>query len=132
MVLVSSDGPSEKVVHHHLNLIDAAVAAEVEHVVVLSSVDSDLGSPFCYAVVNALTEKAARASGLGLTVVRASIFSEFFVGLITDAMVHGELRLPAADGRVGLVSRTDVGRCLAHSPARPRRALSTTSRVRLP
>ena len=113
LVLVSSDGPSEQVVHHHLNLIRAAVAAEVEHVVLLSSIDADLASPFCYAVVNALTEEAARASGLTVTVARASIFAEFFVGLVRGATVNGELRLPAGDGRIALVSRTDVGRCLA-------------------
>lgn len=113
LVLVSSDGPSEKVVHHHLNLIDAAVAAEVDHLIVLSSEDADLESPFCYAVVNALTEKAARETGLGLTIARASLFSEFFLLLVNGATVQGELRLPAADGRIGLVSRTDVGRCLA-------------------
>lgn len=113
LVLVSSDGPSEKVMHHHLNLIDAAVAAQVDHLVVLSSEDADLESPFCYAVVNALTENAARETGLGLTIVRASLFSEFFLRLVKGAAVKGELRLPAADGRLGLVSRTDVGRCMA-------------------
>jgi NAD(P)H dehydrogenase (quinone) len=113
LVLVSSDGEAERVLHHHLNLVAAATANGVEHVVALSSVDSDLDSPFCYARVNALTERALADSGCAVTAVRASIYTEFFSSLVELATVDSELRLPAADGRVALVSRDDVGRVLA-------------------
>jgi NAD(P)H dehydrogenase (quinone) len=112
LVLVSSDGEAERVLQHHLNLAGATVAAGVPHVVVLSSVDADVDSPFCYARVNALTETAL-AQIAEVTAVRASIFTEFFSTLAELATVAGELRLPAADGRVALVSREDVGRVLA-------------------
>jgi NAD(P)H dehydrogenase (quinone) len=32
---------------------------------------------------------------------------------LTAARVSGQIRLPAADGRISLVTRADVGRCLA-------------------
>jgi len=113
LVLVSSDGEAERVLQHHLNLAEAAAANAVAHVVALSSVDVDVDSPFCYARVNALTERALLDTGCSVTAVRASIFSEFFDGLVDLATVDGAARLPAADGRVALVPREDVGRALA-------------------
>lgn len=113
LVLVSSDGEAELVLQHHLNLIAAATAAPIEHLILLSSVDSDRASPFCYARVNALTEHAVRASGLDHTVVRASIYTEFLGALCAAARLPNVLRLPAAAGRIGLVARRDVARCLA-------------------
>jgi NAD(P)H dehydrogenase (quinone) len=113
LVLVSSDGEAERVLQHHLNIAGAAAAAGVRHVVALSSVDVDLDSPFCYARVNALTEAALARTGIGVTAVRASIFAEFFSSLVELATVDGEVRLPAADGRVALVSREDAGRVMA-------------------
>jgi NAD(P)H dehydrogenase (quinone) len=113
LVLVSSDGEAELVLQHHLNIAAAAAANGVARVVALSSVDADVDSPFCYARVNALTERAFEESGCAVTAVRASIFTEFFASLVELATVAGELRLPADDGRVSLVAREDVGRCLA-------------------
>ena len=113
LVLVTSDGEAERVLQHHLNVADAAAANGVGHVVALSSVDADLDSPFCYARVNALTERALADRGLAVTAVRASIYTEFFETLVDGAMVDGELRLPAEEARVSLVAREDVGRCLA-------------------
>jgi NAD(P)H dehydrogenase (quinone) len=87
--------------------------------VTLSSVDADVDSPFCYARVNALTERAFEEGGCVVTAVRASIYTEFFATLVELATVDGELRLPAGDGRVSLVAREDVGRCLAASALAP-------------
>jgi NAD(P)H dehydrogenase (quinone) len=113
LVLISSDGDATKVLLHHQNVIAAAADSGVAHVVALSSVDADIDSPFCYAVVNGATEKLLDDSGCQLSIARASIYSEFFLRWLTPARNSGEIRLPAGDGRISLVSRTDVGRCLA-------------------
>jgi NAD(P)H dehydrogenase (quinone) len=113
LVLVSSDGEAERVLHHHDNIAGACPPADVKHVVLLSSVDVDVDSPFCYARVNALTEAALARVSVEVTAVRASIYTEFFDTLVELATVDGELRLPAGDGRVSLVAREDVGRTLA-------------------
>ena len=113
LVMVSSDGESDRVLQHHLKVVAAATANRVGHVVALSSVDADVASPFCYARVNGLTEQALLDSGSGVTAVRASIYTEFFATLLDGATRDGELRLPAEDARVALVAREDVGRCLA-------------------
>jgi NAD(P)H dehydrogenase (quinone) len=113
LVFISSDGDATKVLLHHQNVIAAAADSGVAHVVALSSVDADIDSPFCYAVVNGYTEKLLDDSGCGVSVARASIYTEFFLRWLTPARISGEIRLPAGDGRISLVSRTDVGRCLA-------------------
>jgi NAD(P)H dehydrogenase (quinone) len=41
------------------------------------------------------------------------IYSAFFLGLLARSRTGGQLRLPAADGRISLVSRADVARSLA-------------------
>jgi NAD(P)H dehydrogenase (quinone) len=113
LIFVSSDGEATKVLAHHLNVIAAARECGVRHIVALSSVDADVDSPFCYAVTNALTEQAIRDSGCGFSIIRASIFTEFFCSFLLPARTTGEISLPVVNGRVGLVSRVDVGSCLA-------------------
>lgn len=113
LVFISSDGPAAQVIIHHQNVIRAAVDSHVGHIVALSGLDADLGSPFCYAVSYGHTEALLRDSGCAVSIARASIFTEFFLGLLLPARTTGEVRLPAGDGRISLVSRADLGRCLA-------------------
>jgi len=113
LVLVSSDGEGTRVRAHHLTVVAAARGRGVRHIVALSGVDADVDSPFCYAITNGLTEQAIRDSACGFSLVRASVFAEFFLHFVRPARSTGQLLLPAGDGRLGLVSRLDVGRCLA-------------------
>jgi len=113
LVFVSSDGPVAEVMVHHQNVIRAARDRGVAHIVALSGLDADLSSPFCYAVSYGYTERLLAESGCAISIARASIYSEFFLGFLARARASGQLRLPAADGRISLVSRSDVARCLA-------------------
>lgn len=110
LVFVSSDGESHKVLLHHQNVLSAAFDARVRHVVLLSGVDADLASPFCYAYTNGYTEKLLLESGMHYSIGRASLFTEFFHGLFRPS-ADGVVRLPA--GSVSLVNRLDVADCLA-------------------
>ncbi|NEB13884.1 NAD(P)H-binding protein [Streptomyces coelicoflavus] len=113
LVFVSSDGPDARMLLHHHNVIAAAKDERVGHVAALSSLDADVASPFCYAVVNGLTEDLLRSSGVPYSFARASLYIEFFQHWLTEAPTAGLLRLPAADGRISLVARDDVARALA-------------------
>lgn len=120
LVFISSDGESPQVLVHHHNVVQAAAASKVGHVVALSSLDASIGSPFAYAVTNGLTEAMLEAAGFGaVTIARASIFSEFFAQWPLAARQSGEIRLPADAGRVSLVGRDDVSRTLAALADRP-------------
>ena len=113
LVFVSSDGPVAEVMVHHQNVIRAAGDSGVAHIVALSGLDADLSSPFCYAVSYEYTERLLAGSACSVSIARASIYSEFFLGFLARARASGQLRLPAGDGRISLVSRGDVARCLA-------------------
>src|SRR4029453_12174545 len=83
------------------------------HVRPLTSVDAHIDSPFFYAVANGYTEKLLDDSGCGVSVARASIYTESFLRCVPPARISGGIRRPVGNGRISLVSRTDVGRCLA-------------------
>jgi NAD(P)H dehydrogenase (quinone) len=90
LVFISSDGEAVRGLVHHQHVIQAAADCGVTHVVALSGLDAEVSSPFCYAVTYGHTERLLRNSRCGVSIARASIFTEFF-----------------------LVSREDVARCLA-------------------
>jgi NAD(P)H dehydrogenase (quinone) len=113
LVFVSSDGEAAQLLIHHHNVVQAAVDAGVAHIIALSSLDADLESPFCYAVTNRHTEEILYGSGRAVSIARASIYTEFFMRWLVQARTSGQVRVPAADGRMSLVSRGDVGPCLA-------------------
>jgi len=113
LVFVTSDGEAARVLVHHENVIGAAAESGVAHVVLLSGLDADVSSPFCYAHTAGRTEQLLRESGCGFSIARASIYSEFFLRWPDAARATGRIRLPAGDARMSLVSRDDVGRCLA-------------------
>jgi NAD(P)H dehydrogenase (quinone) len=116
LVFVSSDGEAARVIVHHRNVVQAATDCGVGQVVLLSGLDAAPDSPFCYAFTNGDTERLLRATGRPYPIVRASLFAEFFLSLVRQVGTggpDGAVALPAADGRVSLVAREDVARCLA-------------------
>lgn len=113
LVFVSSDGEAVNVMLHHQNVLRAAADCGVSHVVLLSSVDADVDSPFCYAVTNGHTERLLRETGIPHSIARACIYTEFFKGLLGRAQTGDVVRMPAGDGRISLVSRLEVADCLA-------------------
>jgi NAD(P)H dehydrogenase (quinone) len=116
LVFVSSDGEAARVVVHHRNVLQAAMDCRVGHVVFLSGLDVAADSPFCYAFTNRDAERLLRASGLPFSILRAGLYTEFFLDLVRRCGTGApnlEVALPAADGRVSLVAREDVAQCLA-------------------
>jgi NAD(P)H dehydrogenase (quinone) len=113
LVFVSSDGPVAEVMAHHRNVIRAARDSGVARNVALSGLDAGLSSPFCYAAGYGYTEQPLAESRCPASIARASIYSECFLGFLARPRTSGQLRLPAADGRISLVSRADVARYLA-------------------
>jgi uncharacterized protein YbjT (DUF2867 family) len=99
LVFVSGDGEAARVVVHHRNVVQAATQCQVGHVVLLSGLDVDLQSPFCYAYTNGDTERLLRASGRPYSIVRASLFTEFFLSLLLQVSTGGPDGYGRAPGR---------------------------------
>lgn len=109
LVFISSDGEAAKVLLHHQNVLAAARECGIGHVVLLSGIDADVDSPFCYAHTNGVTEVLLRQSGMDFSIARAALFEEFFMGLVRQTGA----RLPMADGRITLIPRAEVAQSLA-------------------
>lgn len=109
LVFISSDGEAAKVLLHHQNVLAAASEAGIRHLILLSGVDADVASPFCYAHTNGVTEAVLRESGLDFSICRAALFREFFLSLVRQTGA----RLPMGEGRITLIPRAEVAKSLA-------------------
>jgi len=65
-----------------MNLIDAAKAAGVKHLIYVSAYGSDLASPVPLLQYKATCEQHIRASGLAYTILKPDIFVEVWVGAV--------------------------------------------------
>src|SRR5437764_5061467 len=68
LVFVSSDGPTAQVIVHHQNVIRAAAATGVGHIVALSGLDADPESPFCYGLSYGYTARLLLESGCSASI----------------------------------------------------------------
>ena len=113
LVFVSSDGETAKVVLHHQNVVRAAARQRRRAHRCAERPRRRPDVAVLLRVTYGHTEQLLYDSGCSVSIARASIFTEFFMRWLTRARASGQIRLPAADGRISLVSRADVGRCLA-------------------
>ncbi len=88
------------------NLVAAATAAEVNHIVVLSIVGVDGLPDSGYARAKVVQEKTVAGSGLPYTIVRATQFHEFTDRIVGALLVKGAYRVP--DARIQPISAAEV------------------------
>lgn len=114
LVFPGSDGDPKEMLLHHRNVVTAASKSHIRHVVYLSTQSPTSESPFPYSRVHHATEELFQSSGAVVTVLRASIFSEFFIqSFVQPALLQGVLSLPTPSGSVAFVSRVDAAAALA-------------------
>jgi len=89
----------------HRTFIDAAAAAGVHRIVYTSFFGANASSTFLLGRDHWFTEEHLRASGLTFTFLRNNLYADQFLDW---AGPEGLLAGPAGDGRVAVVSRTDV------------------------
>jgi NAD(P)H dehydrogenase (quinone) len=92
-------------VQQHRTFVDAAVAADVEHVVYVSFYGAAADATFTLARDHWATEEHIRASRLSWTFLRDNLYLDFFTAMVGD---DGMIRGPAGDGRVAAVAQDDI------------------------
>lgn len=97
-------------VEQHRTFIGAAAAAGVRHIVYTSFAGASPSATFTLARDHWATEQALRASGLGHTILRDSLYLDVLPYFGGD---DGVIRGPAGEGRIGAVARADVARAAA-------------------
>jgi NAD(P)H dehydrogenase (quinone) len=96
----------------HGAAIEAAKAAGVRHVI-YTSIPEPEGNPAAAAPSHLATEVAARESGLAWTFLRNSLYADFQVPVLAQAIASGQLVTSAGDGRVAYVARDDCAAAAA-------------------
>lgn len=102
--MVSGAGDRDRLGQHRA-AVDAAAGAGVERIVYLSYIAAAPDTTFTFGRDHYHTERHIRASGLGFTFLRDNLYQDI---LPLMAGADGVIRGPAAEGRVGAVSRDDV------------------------
>lgn len=121
-LLLVSAGESADRLRQHEDVIAAAVAAGVRHVVYTSFVGASPASEFTLARDHGATEDMLRAGGLAWTFLRDSFYQEAFVDFAVDGVIAG----PAGQGRVAAVALDDVAGAAAAVLLDPRAQVGRT------
>lgn len=120
LIFVASDGDGRDVMRHHANVIDAAAACGIEHLVFTSIIDVDEASPFYFAPVYRDAERRLAELGSGFRILRCSLYADFLLSQWVDpARATGRLSVPVGQARVAPVSRDDVAAATATAIVSP-------------
>jgi NAD(P)H dehydrogenase (quinone) len=106
-LLLISASDLQKRTGQHRAAIAAAAAAGVRHVIYTSGLNPEPPNPAVISPSHHATEQALVASGLGWTVLRDSLYSEYQVPEAAQAIAAGTLTHNRGDGQVAYVSRAD-------------------------
>ncbi|TQL01973.1 SDR family oxidoreductase [Cellulomonas sp. SLBN-39] len=105
VLLVSSSEVGQRLAQHRV-VIDAAVAAGVQHLVYTSAAHADT-SDLVLAPEHKATEELLAASGLPVTVLRNNWYTENYAQALQQAAATGEIVASVGEGRVASATRAD-------------------------
>ena len=95
-------------VQWHKNLIDAARKAGVKHVVRLSVMGADKGSPVKLATWHAEGDEYLKGSGLQWTILQPTFFMQNFLGSAGTIKKDGAFYGAAKDGKIAAIDARDI------------------------
>ncbi|KVD28620.1 SDR family oxidoreductase [Burkholderia ubonensis] len=90
------------------NVITAARAAGVRHIVRSSGAGADPDTPFAIGRVQGEIDRLVTGSGVAYTITRPNCFMQNFVTFYADMIRAGALYLPQGDGKVSFVDVRDI------------------------
>lgn len=118
ILLMVSAAEAPDRLQQHLDFVDAATAAGVQHIVYTSFVGAAPDAIFTLARDHFATEEKIRSRGARFTLLRDNFYLDFVPELVGD---DGVIRGPAGAGAMAAVARSDVARVAAavlRDPAR--------------
>ena len=100
---------SEDAEELQLGFVDAAAAAGVEHLVLLSQLAARPDSPVRFLRYHAAVEERLAESGMAATILRPNLFLQGLLALAEPVRTSGVVAAPIGDARVSLVDIRDIG-----------------------
>ena len=104
VLMVSASEAADRVAQHFA-FVDAAAAAQVEHVVYISFAGAAPDCTFTLGRDHYATEQHIRGSGMRFTFLRDNLYADFMPALVGP---DGVIRGPAGRGRVAAVAQDDI------------------------
>jgi NAD(P)H dehydrogenase (quinone) len=98
---------------HHRNVVRAARAAGVAHILYTSVVSPSPTAKFAASPGHFHTEALIRESGIPYTFFRNNLYLDIAPFMFGSAVATGTLAYPAGSGRIGFIARDDIAEALA-------------------
>jgi uncharacterized protein YbjT (DUF2867 family) len=99
---------SEQAEAQQTRFVDVARRAGVRHVVKLSQLAAEPGSPVRFLRYHAAVEQATQASGLAYTFLRPNLFMQGLLGFRPSIVAEGRFYAAAGDAKISAVDVRDI------------------------
>jgi uncharacterized protein YbjT (DUF2867 family) len=99
---------SERAERQQVGFVEAAARAGVEHLVKLSQLAADPGSPVRFLRYHAAVERRVRELGLGYTFLRPNLFFQGLLAMAGPVRVQGLVFAPIGGARVSALDTRDI------------------------
>lgn len=107
LLLISASSPTNRY-QQHANVIQAAKANGVQHIVYTSILKASADSKFSAAIDHVETEKELQASGIDYTIMRNTYYADFLLMIIGNALETGSFFYNAGHGKANFAARNEM------------------------
>jgi NAD(P)H dehydrogenase (quinone) len=122
LIQISTTSVGEQGIKEEANVVGAAKAHGVEHIIYTSSLAPSLNHEFQGATQAYATESEIKLSQIPYTFFRNSLYMEVIPRLVDPSCLQeGILPYPASNGRISFVSSVDIAEAIAKVVAHPER-----------
>jgi NAD(P)H dehydrogenase (quinone) len=114
LLQISAASMGPEAARQELNVVEAAKAQGVKHIVYTSTLSPHNNAFFAAGRTCFQTEQAIEDSGISYTFFRNSMYMETIPLFIGSAMEDGQIFYPTETGKVSFVSRIDIAEALSN------------------
>jgi len=113
LLFISTSALGEERMLHHRNVVSAARAAGVGHIVYTSVIKPSANAKFAASPGHFHTEALIRESRIPYTFFRNNLYLDIIPFMFGSALETGTLTYAAGAGRIGFIARDDIAEALA-------------------
>lgn len=113
LLFISSTALGEERMLHHRNVVSAARAAAVGHILYTSVIKPSADAKFAASPGHFHTEALIRETGIAHTFFRNNLYLDLIPFIFGEALQTGSLVHNGGDARIGFVARDDIAEALA-------------------
>ena len=113
LLFISSTALGEERLLHHRNVVNAARAANVGHILYTSVIKPSADARFAASPGHFHTEALIRDTGIAHTFFRNNLYLDLIPFIFAEALQTGSLAHNGGEARIGFVARDDIAEALA-------------------